>query len=263
LKRKAREEEIKNGIQKLESTFGLLVHHEEVSIVSSSRIDSLFIEDHPGFKLLVLHEASGNVKFHKWTNPKFHGNGKNLSGFNRLKSKLGIILATATVTNKGIYVLQMDGRPKPFFYVGKAEDIERRIQQHRDGTGAFCISGEAFTRVEPIIKGSVDDMESWERNEVLARMHEFGINNVRGWMFTLKTITAEQRTSAFDQVCEKFDFCRKCGRNSHFIRDCQSLSTDLWTGGMELRTPRGAVPERKIAEAKRMLAEAARVLESL
>jgi hypothetical protein len=54
---------------------------------------------------------------------------------------------------KGIYVLRIDNRPKPFFYVGKANDIERRIQQHSDGTGAYCITGEPFTRIDPITKG--------------------------------------------------------------------------------------------------------------
>jgi hypothetical protein len=106
---------------------------------------------------------------------------------------------------------------------------------------------------------------------VLTRMHEFGIDNVRGWMYTFKTMPTEQKISAFDQICEKFDFCRKCGRNSHFVRDCRALSTDLWTCGMELRTVYGrqtvhqqleavADAERRMAEAKHMVSEAMRVL---
>jgi hypothetical protein len=166
--------------------------------------------------------------------------------------------------NKGIYVLQLDNRPTPFFYVGKATNIALRIQQHQDGTGAFCITGKPFTRVDPVTKGSTDDMESWERNEVLTRMFEFGIDNVRGWMYTLKTMPEEQKISAFDQVCEKFDRCRKCGRGTHFVRDCQALSADLWTNGMELRTmyPQGAGAQTllQLADAERRIAEAAKAL---
>jgi hypothetical protein len=119
-------------------------------------------------------------------------------------------------------------------------------------------------------------MESWERDEVLTRMHEYGIDNVRGWMYTLKTIPIEQKVSAFDQICEKFDFCRKCGRNSHFIRDCHSMSTDLWTCGMELRPAYAGIhaanqqleaqqeamaeAERRMAEAKQMAERVVRVL---
>ena len=81
-------------------------------------------------------------------------------------------------------------------------------------------------------------------------------------MYTFKKMPIEQKVSAFDQICEKFDFCRKCGRNSHFIRDCQSMSTDLWTCGMELRTSYGASQasvqdsERKMEEVKQIMADA-------
>lgn len=181
-------------------------------------------------------------------------------------------------TNEGIYVLRLTNKPTPFFYVGKAINIEHRIAQHASGSGALCITGEPFERVEPVTKMSADDMESWERNEVLARMFEFGIDNVRGWMYTLRTMPLEQKLSAFDQICEKLDRCRKCGRGTHFVRDCHALSADLWTCGMELRTVyRGAstevanaecqvaLAERRIAEAaladaERRIAEAARVL---
>jgi hypothetical protein len=213
----------------------------------------------------MIHEASGNVHFNRWLNETFHP--KHSFGYDRLKNKLGF----STPTAKGIYVLRVDNRPKPFFYVGKANDIIHCIKQHTDGEGAYCITGEQFTRVEPITKGSVDDMESWERNEVLTRMHEFGIDNVRGWMYTLKTMPVEQKVSAFDQICEKFDFCRKCGRNSHFIRDCNAMSTDLWTCGMELRPMysvasaqdslrRIGLAQQMVAEAAEMVTAAARVL---
>ena len=57
-------------------------------------------------------------------------------------------------SNQGIYVLRLDNnKPTPCFYVGKATNITQRIQQHEAGTGAFCISGEPFTRVESLTKG--------------------------------------------------------------------------------------------------------------
>jgi hypothetical protein len=100
-------------------------------------------------------------------------------------------------------------------------------------------------------------MEAWEREEVLTRMHEFGVDNVRGWMYTFKTMPMEHKLSAFDQVCEMLDLCRKCGRNDHFVRDCTALSTDLWACGLELRVMHDqAESERRIAEAKRIMAEA-------
>ena len=104
-------------------------------------------------------------------------------------------------------------------------------------------------------------MGYWEQSEVLTRMHEFGIDNVRGWMYTFKNMPIEQKVSAFDLICEKFDLCRKCG-GKHYIRECRSTSTDLWTGGMELRPMYGwsqasmQDSERRIAEVQQIMADA-------
>ena len=252
---------------------GTQIYVNPFNIFSTDLQTSKLIENHPGFRLLVDHEETKNVNFSRWVNEKFPFNGA--SGYIRLKSKLK---PKSQMQDAGIYVLRLTNKPTPFFYVGKAINIEHRIAQHASGSGAVCITGEPFERVEPVTKMSADDMESWERNEVLARMFEFGIDNVRGWMYTLRTMPLEQKLSAFDQICEKLDRCRKCGRGTHFVRDCHALSADLWTCGMELRTVyRGAstevanaecqvaLAERRIAEAaladaERRIAEAARVL---
>jgi predicted GIY-YIG superfamily endonuclease len=155
LKSKEREDKIGTAIHKLTSTHGLKLLNEsgEGCINSSSIINSEFIETHPGFQLLLAHEISGDSNFQRWSAPSLRKSTKAMNGFNLLKSKLGII-HNAHIENKGIYVLRADNRTKPFFYVGKAENIERRIQQHADGTGAHCITGEPFTRVEPVTKGT-------------------------------------------------------------------------------------------------------------
>ena len=121
-------------------------------IKGTSRVLSEFVEDHPGFRTLVRHQAEGNPNFHRWAAEDFVGTN---AGYNKLKKKLLSSSKAGEVLTKGIYVLRIDNRPKPFFYVGKATNIERRIQQHSDGTGAYCITGEPFTRVEPVTKGTL------------------------------------------------------------------------------------------------------------
>jgi hypothetical protein len=63
--------------------------------------------------------------------------------------------ASAHILTKktGIYVLCMNSSQKLFFYVGKANDIAHRIKQHEDGGGAYCITGEPFTQIDPITEG--------------------------------------------------------------------------------------------------------------
>ena len=53
-------------------------------IEGTSHVLSELIEDHPGFRILVRHQAEGNPNFNRWTAP---GYGTN-SGFNKLKNKL-------------------------------------------------------------------------------------------------------------------------------------------------------------------------------
>lgn len=138
----------------------------------------------------------------------------------------------------GVYVLKFQDQANPEYYVGKSKAIHQRLALHTSGLGAACVKGRAFTRVPPVVSGgdSGGDMENWERSEVLELMFRYGINAVRGWKYTLKTMSLEQRLAAFDDVCERFDLCRRCGRRDHFVRDCRVLTTDRWTNGLDVRT---------------------------
>jgi hypothetical protein len=123
----------------------------------------------------------------------------------------------------GVYVLQ---RPDGGFYVGKSCNIQERLRQHREGTGAACAKGKC-RRVPPLTP-ACDDLEAWERSEVLARMYRHGVANVRGWMFTTQELGEAEAEQAFRQVCEKFDLCRRCGRRGHFAADCRAHGRPEW-----------------------------------
>lgn len=120
--------------------------------------------------------------------------------------------------NEGVYVLELPGRR---YYVGKSNNIEERIRQHADTTderGATCAKG--FLRRVPTVTPRQADMESWERTETLTLMYRNGIGKVRGWFYTLPKLTPQDREHAFQQICEKFDLCRQCGKSNHFTNEC-------------------------------------------
>ena len=125
----------------------------------------------------------------------------------------------------GVYALVTESG---MHYVGKSTDVHGRINMHRNGNGAMCLSGANFTRVSLLTQGQTHDLESWERDETLTRMLHYGIDNVRGWMFVSNVLSGDQRKCAFDQVCERFDLCRKCGRDSHFASACFARSNARW-----------------------------------
>jgi predicted GIY-YIG superfamily endonuclease len=128
----------------------------------------------------------------------------------------------------GVYVL---GDENGRMYVGKSQDVEKRVEQHLAGEGTQFLTGSKVRRLEVGESGSEVDLESWERNETLARMYKHGVANVRGWMFTSVRLREEQEEQAFGQICEKYDLCRKCGRNTHFADRCFARSRASWAGG--------------------------------
>ena len=124
----------------------------------------------------------------------------------------------------GIYALQDSSG---LIYVGKSVDRAKRIRQHRSGQGTSFLSGE-INEIPLSTTGSVHDLESWERNETLSQMYLKGIEQVRGWMFASQTLSPVQKRQAYQQVCEKFDLCRKCGRHTHFANECRARSLAFW-----------------------------------
>jgi predicted GIY-YIG superfamily endonuclease len=137
--------------------------------------------------------------------------------------------STAQTTRRsGIYVLLTTSG---LYYVGKSNDIDSRIKDHQRGLGAACLYGSQFQEIPSLLtSGSASDLESWERNETLHRMLAHGIENVRGWMFTSTELSDNDLEDAFRQICEKFDLCRRCGRNSHFAYQCFARSLAMWAG---------------------------------
>ena len=63
----------------------------------------------------------------------------------------------------------------------------------------------------------------WELEETLENMYLYGINNVRGSMFTKFTLSREDKIKAAQLYCEMYDLCRKCGSDKHYIYNCKHL----------------------------------------
>lgn len=195
---------------------------------SSIVIESLAVEDWESASFAALKSVVECSKKDGMISMEFGGEPK--AGLRYMKRP------RITEENMGIYVLKFNDGASPLYYVGKSKDISQRLDQHVSGHGAACVTGRSFSRISPVTSGSIEDMESWERHEVLELMLTYGINAVRGWKYTFQTMQLEQKLSAFDDVCERFDLCRRCGRRDHFVRECGALATDRWTNGLDLRT---------------------------
>jgi hypothetical protein len=87
LQRKTRKDELSRAFSTLAASHGIsgsnIFGYDTID--SSTFGSSDLIEDHPGFKMLVQHQAQGNENFHRWT---ADGYADANSGYNKLKAKL-------------------------------------------------------------------------------------------------------------------------------------------------------------------------------
>ena len=113
-----------------------------------------------------------------------------------------------------IYILKCD---KNKFYVGKSNNVNKRIQEH------FQTNGSAWTRkykplsVHKIIDTSdIFDEDKW----TLKYMELYGIKNVRGGSFCKLILTKSELNIIRRMINGANDNCFLCGSDKHFIRSC-------------------------------------------
>ena len=112
-----------------------------------------------------------------------------------------------------IYVLKCDHSN---YYVGKTSNVNRRFAEHLDGSGSAWTSlHEPKEIVEVTNKSSDYD----ELKKTLEYMNKYGVDRVRGALWSNVELTEDQRTTIGKMINQ--DACFRCGRKDHFARDCQ------------------------------------------
>ena len=123
-----------------------------------------------------------------------------------------IPLPEQNVDGKETYVLKLLNDK---YYVGESNNVKRRIWAHSNDNGS------AWTKRY----GVVEKMECipctsnlHELVQTLEMMKEYGIDNVRGSMFTKPfPLDPSEKIMAAQLYCELHNLCRRCGSNEHFI----------------------------------------------
>ena len=106
------------------------------------------------------------------------------------------------------------------YYVGESNDVKRRIWMHQNENGSawtkqYGVEGE-IEKIE--INDNFDEL-----SQTLELMKEYGIDNVRGSMFTKPfPLDTSEKVMAAQLYCELHNLCRRCGGSDHFIGSCCS-----------------------------------------
>lgn len=130
-------------------------------------------------------------------------------------------LAAAVNQNPAdIYVLELEGGR---VYVGKSHNVSRRVKQHMRGRGAaFTKYNPPTGRLLPRLGSLSGEGDGPERDETLRQMAALGVDRVRGWKHTGKTIDFRSCMEIESDMRELFDLCRRCGSPEHFAKECKA-----------------------------------------
>ena len=105
------------------------------------------------------------------------------------------------------------------YYIGKANNIEKRFRQHINGNGAV------WTKLhKPIqILEKHENVSSFmEDRFVKEYMFRYGIDNVRGGSYIKPVLTQCQIYNLTREIWMATDCCFNCG-DTHYCRDCNNI----------------------------------------
>lgn len=113
-----------------------------------------------------------------------------------------------------IYILKLE---KNKYYVGKTNNLEKRKEDHMNGTASLWTKKYKPLSVEKIIpNASPYDEDKY----TIEYMNKYGIDNVRGGIYVTEDLDELQRYTIQKSIWGANDCCTKCGVKGHFIKDC-------------------------------------------
>jgi len=126
--------------------------------------------------------------------------------------------------SSGVYRLQLSDNK---YYIGKSQNIERRIWCHLNDNGSVWTKNyNVIDRMSLLT--DCKDSKLWELEETLENMNLYGIDNVRGSNFSQLILSNEEKIKAAQLYCEMYDLCISCGSNNHFVKDCVNDCEEPW-----------------------------------
>lgn len=114
-----------------------------------------------------------------------------------------------------IYILKLRGSK---YYVGKTSNIEKRMAQHKRG------SGSSWTKKHPVEKllRVFHNCDPYDEDKYTLKLIDlYGVESVRGGSYVKPVLSPEDIESITNRIRMAMDRCIKCGSPDHFAYRCR------------------------------------------
>ena len=118
------------------------------------------------------------------------------------------------------YILQLTHGK---YYVGRTNNLEKRVCDHTNGNGAAWTKKYGVIRV---METHNNDSRFFEDMLVKTMMHKYGIDNVRGGSYVQVNLPQIQYQCLQREINGATDKCFNCG-GDHFVSNCDVVNDDL------------------------------------
>ncbi len=102
-------------------------------------------------------------------------------------------------------------------YIGSTSNVERRMQEHKNGTGSAFTKKHGFKR---LVESKAMTRKTDEDSLVIERMSEYGIDKVRGGQFCSEVLSKNQREYVTKAIQSIDNLCYVCSTAGHFANSC-------------------------------------------